>query len=136
MPGLFQIPARDHCALILMTELAECFRAGEPLTLQDVARRMHLSQGYLEEIAGALKAAGLIRGKTGPGGGYVLARPPKKISLHQILEAVEGPLELVACQAGRGNCLFAGKCSSQKAWGKLQNTILKTLKNTSLEQTI
>lgn len=131
--GLFTIPARDHCALILMTELA---RAKSPLSLAEVARRMHLSQGYLEEIAGALKKSELVLGKTGPRGGYVLARPATGITLEEILAAMEGPLELVACQKGSGGCLFAGKCSSEKAWGKLQESIHKTLMNTTLDQTL
>lgn len=136
MSGLFNIPARDHCALILMSELAECHASQKPSSLKQIATRMHLSQGYLEEIAGALKSAGLVKGRKGPRGGYLLAKPPKKISLHEILEAIEGPLKLVACQSKSGGCMFAGKCSSQKAWKKLQNAIHLTLKNTTLEQTL
>jgi len=136
MPGLFRISARDHGALILMSDLAARHKAGSFVSLQDIADRMHLSQGYLEEIAGALKKAKLITGKQGPAGGYRLARPPSRISMEDIMVAVEGPIELVECQGKSGLCPVAGKCSSKNVWGALQAAIRSSLRQTTLAQTI
>jgi Rrf2 family protein len=136
MSGLFRISARDHGALILMSDLAAAYKAGSFVSLQAIADRMHLSQGYLEEIAGALKKAKLIAGKQGPAGGYRLARPPSKISMEDILIAVEGPIELVECQGKSNLCPVAGKCPSKNAWGALQAAIQASLRKTTLAQTI
>ena len=134
MPGLFRISARDHGALILMSDLAARYKAGSFVSLQDIADRMHLSQGYLEEIAGALKKAELIAGKQGPAGGYRLARVPSKISLEDILVAVNGPLELVDCQGKNSLCPVAGKCPSKNVWAVLQSSIKKSLEETTLDK--
>lgn len=132
MSNLFQVSARDHSALILMTVLAETHGEGF-ISLQDVATRMKLSQGYLEEIAAALKKAGLISGRQGPGGGYRLAKRPGAISLEQILTAINGPVELVGCQSGRTTCPVASKCSSKNVWKIVQQNLQKTLRETTLE---
>jgi Rrf2 family protein len=136
MPGLFRISARDHGALILMSYLAARHKTGSFVSLQEIADRMHLSQGYLEEIAGALKKAKLIKGKQGPAGGYRLARSPSKISMEDILTAVEGPIELVECQGKANFCPVAGKCPSKDVWGALQKAIKKSLKETTLDMTL
>ena len=51
MNRLFHISERTHSSLILMTCLAERHADEQPVTLKDVARRMKLSSGYLEEVA-------------------------------------------------------------------------------------
>lgn len=136
MPGLFRLTARDHNALILMGELAARFGSGEFVSLQQVADKMRLSQGYLEEIAGALKKAKLIGGKQGPAGGYRLSRPPSKISMADILTAIEGPIELIECQGKRSLCPVAGKCPSKKIWGALQSAVRKSLDETTLDMAL
>ena len=58
-----------------------------PVQVRVVGERQRIPARFLEQIFQRLRKADLVRGKRGPGGGYVLARP-----LRDILEAVEGPL--------------------------------------------
>lgn len=132
MPGIFHVSARNHSALILMSALAECYSDDGFVSLRDVADEMKLSLGYLEEVAGQLKQGGLIVGKQGPNGGYRLARGPKDISVDDILTAIEGPIELVDCQAKGVGCPVAHKCASKNVWKTLQRNIQKSLRATSL----
>lgn len=136
MSNLFHVSARDHGALILMTMLAERHASEGFVSLQDVAERMRLSQGYLEEIAAALKKAGLITGKQGPGGGYRLAKKPESISLEEILTALAGPVELVDCQSSDTPCPVASKCSSKNIWKVVQRNLQKTLRETTLAEAV
>lgn len=133
MSHLFRVTARDHSAVILMTELARRHGEETHVSLQEIASEMGLSGGYLEEIAACLKKAGLIAGKQGPGGGYRLARAPKEIALDEILTALEGPIELVDCQSRGVACPVSDKCHSQKAWKTVQESIRSTLQNIRLE---
>ncbi len=128
----FRISSREHNALILMVELA---LAKGLLSLDAIAQRMHISQGYLEEIARALKSAGLISGRQGRGGGYALAGSASRISLADILLAVDGPLELVSCQ-GAVECPVGHKCPSKKVWSDVQAAIDGSLKGISLASII
>jgi len=66
--------------------------AGEPVRIQRIGERQGIPYRYLEQIFGRLRRAGLVSGKRGPGGGYVLSRPAEEISLRDVIEAVEGPL--------------------------------------------
>lgn len=131
MNSLFRVSERNHFGLIFMTQLA---RSGEGLflTVKDAAKEMSMPLGYLEEIAGSLKTAGLIEGRQGPGGGYRLAKPAKEISAKDVIEALEGPVAFVACMDG--GCPVAGKCGSKKLWGFLQKNVLETLRDTKLSE--
>lgn len=129
MQGFFRIPARLHLGFILMTELASSYQKdARALSLREIAERMHISEGYLEEIASALKSAGLIEGKSGPKGGYVLKRDPAKITASDIIVAIEGPVHLVDCH-GEGTCPVEGLCQSKHLWNFLRDAV-----ETSLEQ--
>ncbi len=70
------------------------YHAGEgPLQVRVIGERQRIPARFLEQIFQALRRAELVRGKRGPGGGYVLARPPREIHLAHVVEAVDGPLE-------------------------------------------
>jgi Rrf2 family protein len=76
---------------------------GEPIQVRVIGERQGVPTRYLEQIFQRLRRARLVNGKRGPGGGYVLARPPAEISLRAIVEAVEGPAtEWMAPEPGLG----------------------------------
>jgi Rrf2 family protein len=66
---------------------------GEPVPVQAIGERQGIPARYLEQIFQRLRRAQLVTGKRGPGGGYVLARPPAAITLRDVVEAVEGRAE-------------------------------------------
>lgn len=74
---------------------------GEPIQVRVIGERQGVPPRYLEQIFQRLRKAHLVTGKRGPGGGYVLARPPAEISLRDVVEAVEGaPSAWVATEPG------------------------------------
>jgi Rrf2 family iron-sulfur cluster assembly transcriptional regulator len=73
----------------------------EPVQLRVIGERQEIPPRYLEQIFQRLRKAGLVTGKRGPGGGYVLARKLSEISLQQVFEAVEGPIDGASLE-GRG----------------------------------
>lgn len=73
-----------------------------PVQVRVVGERQGIPTRYLEQIFQRLRKARIVRGKRGPGGGYVLARDPAEISLREIVEAVEGPLVETAIPARLG----------------------------------
>jgi Rrf2 family protein len=134
MSGLFHINAKEHGALLLLEAIAQA-PAESYLRLQTIAEQSGMSLAYLEEIAALLKQAKLIQGKQGPGGGYALAEAPKDISIERILVAVNGPLALVDCQSGK-TCPLEHSCSSKNVWGKIQTSLIGTLRSLSLADAI
>ena len=65
---------------------------GEPVGVRGISERQAIPARYLEQVFQRLRRAGLVAGRRGPGGGYVLARPAAGITLREIVEAVEGPI--------------------------------------------
>lgn len=74
-----------------MLELAR--HGGATLTAQALAERRDIPEKFLVQILLQLKRAGLAQSVRGPQGGYRLAAAPDQISLLQIVEAIDGPLE-------------------------------------------
>ena len=60
------------------------------INLRAIHEQTGLSMKYGEAIAQALRSAGLIRAMRGRGGGYLLARPAKEITILAIVESVDG----------------------------------------------
>jgi Rrf2 family iron-sulfur cluster assembly transcriptional regulator len=85
----------------------------------------------LEQILLALKGAGLVYSKRGVGGGYVLARDPREITLAQIVSAVDGPISAgdFGPPHSGGACDHEGQCVLLEVWadvGKAMNEYLQS----------
>lgn len=113
-----RLSTKSRYGLRAMFDIA--FNCGNaPTQIQDISRRQHISQRYLEQIFQSLKKGGILRSKRGPQGGYILAREPHEITLQEIIQATEGDLLLVEC-ASKGRkktgCEFDGACVTQSVW--------------------
>jgi Rrf2 family protein len=85
-----RLSARVDYALRAAAELAVAVEG--PVTSEQLARAQDIPPKFLEHILNQLRRAGLVRSQRGPVGGYWLARPAEKISLADIIRAVDGPL--------------------------------------------
>ncbi len=86
-----RLSLKSQYAICGVFDLAYNGEAG-PVQVRVIGERQKIPARYLEQIFQLLRRADLVRGKRGPGGGYVLTRPPGEITLRDIVEAVEGPL--------------------------------------------
>lgn len=118
-----------------MLELARQFGKA-PVLMSTLAERQGLSRKYLHALLTALKSAGLVRSLRGPGGGFILARPPAQIKLSEILHAAEGPLSLVDCVADRRACNRSKRCPARRVWRDLSGAVEDVLDNVTLEDMV
>ncbi|MFH0776683.1 MAG: Rrf2 family transcriptional regulator [Patescibacteria group bacterium] len=110
--------------LLGLTHLArtESFSA----SVSEIARTENLSLYFLRNVFQKLRDAGLVRSSRGSG--YALARPPEKISLQDVLEAVERRLEIHAClQKKSAGCARAAKCKIVLHLAVIQKRLLSDL---------
>ncbi len=105
------------------------------LTVNDIARRQNISFPYVEQLLTKLRKAGLVESIRGSHGGYCLTKPASEIKASQILEIVEGPLEIVFCTGLKNEekCERAGECATQLLWIKINQTIVQILEDVSLQ---
>ncbi len=87
-------------------------RGQGPVLLRDVARRQAIPLPYLEHLISPLIAGGLLRSARGAGGGVFLARPPEKVKLSEIIEMLEGPIEISDCLKQPAVCERSGYCAT------------------------
>lgn len=135
MSGLFTISERLHAGLILLSELAAS--PDRLHSLREIAERMRISEGYLEEVAALLRRAALIEGKRGSAGGYRLARPIDGITLLDVVNAIEGPVALVPCQGMHAQaCHVSERCRTKRLWSSVQGHLLESLRQKSLRDVL
>lgn len=86
---------------------------GLPTQIKEISKRQGVTPRYLEQIFQKLKVAGLIKSIRGPKGGYYLAREPEKISVADVIRAVEETIDPVLC-ARRSKAKNKKKCRREK----------------------
>src|SRR5262245_2201356 len=83
--------AKAEYACVAMLELAARHADPRPVRLADIANKHGISDRFLVQILLDLKRAGLVDSTRGAAGGYVLARSPETVSLHDILRVIDPP---------------------------------------------
>ncbi|MBI2624344.1 Rrf2 family transcriptional regulator [Candidatus Parcubacteria bacterium] len=136
--SFLQLTTRGHYGLLLVAYFAERATSQSPVVLHEAAVRLHLPYKYLEEIAGLLRDAGILKAVRGPKGGYRLAHPPEAISAREVIEALEGPIALVECLASSAGeqfpCRFVEpvRCAPRRLLGRLQSAVASALDGVTL----
>jgi len=109
----------------------------KPVPLSDVSKRQNISIKYLEQLTRKLKKSGLIKSQRGPFGGYILAKPPGKITVGDIVQALEGIVVITECSGEEdkfcGVCNRAGDCLSRWVWIKASRAMFECLDQITLE---
>ena len=132
----FHVSTRGEYGMRLMVDLARHWGQGT-VSLHAVAQREALPEAYLEQLVATLRRAGLVTGKRGAGGGYVLARDPSSVTAGDVVRALEGPLEPQICTAEGDpvlNCIREQDCGTRLVWLRLQSTIATALDSMTLAE--
>lgn len=98
-----------------------------------IAKEQNIPPAFLPKIVSQLSIAGILRTSRGAHGGIRLAREPRNISLLEVIEAIDGPIQLNECVRGEGVCLFAENCSMRAVWCDIQDDLIARLRNTNFE---
>lgn len=106
-----------------------------PVTLNNIAERQGISEGYLEQLMMPLKRAGIVRSVRGAQGGYLLSKDPKDVTVGEIIRVLEGPIAPVACvnEDFPEVCERSGSCVTRLVWEKVRDSISEVLDSFTLE---
>jgi Rrf2 family protein len=126
-----QLSTKVRYAVRAMIELALHYDQG-PQHLKEIARRQEISEKYLEQIMRQLRAQGYVNSKKGSCGGYFLAKPPREITVYDLVQAMEGPLVLVACIDNPQACSRLNICAARDVWSRFNDHIARELSSTTL----
>lgn len=114
--------------------LARAFGQGSWTKLREVVADTEVPATFASQILADLVRAGLVRSKAGRDGGYRLSRAPSDISVLEVIEAGEGPLQAERCALGEGPCRWEAVCPLHETWSKATFALRELLADTSLAE--
>jgi Rrf2 family protein len=101
--------------------------------VREIAEASGVPRQSLAKILHALRNKGLVRSTKGPGGGYRLARPGTAMRVVEVIEAVDGHIELrTTCVLGLDQCTDAASCALHDVWKVFRENYYSTVSSMSL----
>lgn len=107
----------------------------DPISIKSISGRQNISEYYLEQLFSALRKAKLIKSIRGSGGGYILGKAPKEITVYEILDVLEGPIEISNC-LDNDVCTNVECCATRAVWRKIKDSIDSVTSSITLQDIV
>jgi Rrf2 family protein len=127
-----RISSKGRYGLAAMVCMAEGYGSDACITIVSLSERLGISKIYLEQVFSLLKRSGLVLAIKGPQGGYKLSRPPQKISVYEILQALEQSLFERTADSVRQKAENIEKAMQVSVFSVLDSAVKKALKPVTL----
>jgi Rrf2 family protein len=101
--------------------------------VKDIAASQAISEKYVGRLIIKLRAAGLVKSQRGVHGGFQLNRAPEKITLLEIVEAMEGAVNVVSCVNTPSRCKRAEGCAARTVWSDVNAALREKMQSITLQ---
>ena len=102
----------------------------------EIAAAIHVPVPTVSKILKILARGGLVVSLRGAKGGYLLARPSERISMADIIDAMDGPIGMTECSVTPGLCIQESGCAVRANWQRINQAVLGVLRDITLDQMI
>lgn len=118
-------------AVVLATHLAGAHGAH---AARDIALHTQIPEPTASKVLKNLARAGVVTSQRGPKGGYALARPPERIGIHEVIEAIEGPIAVTECsdETNESSCEYEPNCGVRANWQRINLAVQRALAEITL----
>lgn len=99
-----------------------------------IAEKQEIPSSFLAKIISQLSIAGLIQTSRGAKGGVRLARKPEEISLLDVVEAIDGPINLNECVDDPSVCSFGDNCPIHEIWCDAKAQLVRKLRESTFDK--
>ncbi len=130
---MLRISRRTDYAVRVLISLAIHADEG-PRVVQDVVDEMLIPLPFVKRIVADLTRAGLIVSRRGSKGGLWLAKAAEEISMLDVVEACEEPVEISPCIDDPDFCPLSDDCPVRRRWARLRMVMRKELGSVSIAQ--
>ena len=132
---MLTLTRRTDYALIALAHMARQ-KKGQLCRAREIVERYHLPSALLVNVLKTLVQAELIRSTRGTKGGYALALPPDRLTLGDVIRAMEGPIRFVQCtdEHGPSPCEFLNDCPVTRSVRKVHRQLVEFLDQVTLAQ--
>lgn len=113
-------------AVVLATHLAA---TRGPHAARDLAVQTQIPEPTTSKVLKQLGRAGVVASQRGAKGGYTLARPPQQIGIHEVIEAIEGPIAVTECsdETADSLCEYETNCGVRANWQRINVAVHQAL---------
>jgi Rrf2 family cysteine metabolism transcriptional repressor len=113
-----RLTAKSEYGVLASIDLACSYGRG-PVSAREIAERQSIPPRFLEQLFVSLRRAGIVTAVRGAHGGFALTRDPADITVLDVVEALEGPLQASLCDSGKEiGCLKSGTCAAAPVWAR------------------
>ena len=113
-------------ALLTLSTSADRLKAAE------LAEQIGTTKGFLTQVMNPLVQQGWVHSEPGPTGGYVADLDPSEVSVLEVIEVLEGPVDTGRCVLEDRACSAGGTCALHKPWSGARSRLLDDLGGQSL----
>ena len=117
---------RGDYSVRAVIDLARHYGAGRRKA-REIATVMDIPVRYLPQLLAPLVHRGLLVATAGPEGGYALTRDPASVTVIEVIEAAEGPLESPRCVLRGGPCDWDETCPLHETWARARDALAAEL---------
>ncbi len=130
------VPRKTRYALLAALELARRYGRG-PVPNHVIAEAQSIPPKFLEAILNELSRAGIVAARRGSLGGYSLVSDPSRLSVGTVIEAVQGPIDVMGCPGPRGpERASLGDRAFMGMWGRVGRAISEVYDSTTLRDVL
>jgi FeS assembly SUF system regulator len=130
---VFRLSKLADYGVVIMTNLAR--RPDRQLNAAAIAEQSHIPLPMASKILKLLVRAELLESQRGARGGYSLTRPPERITVAELIAALDGPIALTACiEDGPGGCDIQALCPARANWQRINDAIREALEGITLDE--
>jgi Rrf2 family transcriptional regulator, cysteine metabolism repressor len=127
-----RITAKSEYGLLAVIDLA-CGASEGPVSAREISTRRNIPAKFLEQLFVSLRRAGVVTAVRGARGGFTLARDPDTLTVLEVVEALDGPLESPVCDAETGGgCGRGASCAASSVWWRAQYALREVLGSTTI----
>ena len=114
--------------------IADCLASEhDQMTTEDIVQQTGLPDATVRKLLRLLVDSGLVSSRRGLKGGYRLSREPDRISVAELIAAIEGPIGLTECNHEDTNtCSLTDNCGQRNNWGVINDLISRQLQTITL----
>lgn len=106
--------------------------AGTRCSLPALAEAIEVPEQFLSKVLQMLGRSRLIQSQRGASGGFELSADPERISLLEVVEAVEGPIQLNLCTGPGDGCGRRTHCAVHLVWMEAQEALVSVLRKATI----
>ena len=136
-----KITYKGDYALKALFQLALRYSESEEagvMSINDIAKLGDMPTKFLEQILLILRKGGFVKSKRGLRGGFMLARPPKEITVGEVIRFIEGPIEPISCVSKEHykGCKDIACCIFRDVWKEVSSAISIVVDTLSFEELV